>query len=158
MRNKFILSAALGLLPAQVWAADAITGEVQKQATNWTAIVMFLLFVGATLFITKWAAKQNKSTKDFYTGGGGISGTRNGLAIAGDYMSAAAFLGVSAIVFARGYDGLIYSVGFLVGWPIVLFLIADRLRNLGKFTFSDVAAYRFKQERRCARLRRPVRF
>ena len=146
MRNKFILSAALGLLPAQVWAADAITGEVQKQATNWTAIVMFLLFVGATLFITKWAAKQNKSTKDFYTGGGGISGTRNGLAIAGDYMSAAAFLGVSAIVFARGYDGLIYSVGFLVGWPIVLFLIADRLRNLGKFTFSDVAAYRFKQE------------
>ena len=146
MRNKFILSAALGLLPAQVWAADAITGEVQKQATNWTAIVMFLLFVGATLFITKWAAKQNKSTKDFYTGGGGISGTRNGLAIAGDYMSAAAFLGVSAIVFARGYDGLIYSVGFLVGWPIVLFLIAERLRNLGKFTFSDVAAYRFKQE------------
>ena len=143
---KKLIFAATGLLAAQAWAADAISGEVEKQATNWTAIVMFLLFVGATLFITKWAAKQNKSTKDFYTGGGGISGTRNGLAIAGDYMSAAAFLGVSAIVFARGYDGLIYSVGFLVGWPIVLFLIAERLRNLGKFTFSDVAAYRFKQE------------
>ena len=143
---KKLMFAATGLLAAQTWAADAISGEVEKQATNWTAIVMFLLFVGATLFITKWAAKQNKSTKDFYTGGGGISGTRNGLAIAGDYMSAAAFLGVSAIVFARGYDGLIYSVGFLVGWPIVLFLIAERLRNLGKFTFSDVAAYRFKQE------------
>ena len=143
---KKLIFAATGLLAAQTWAADAISGEVEKQATNWTAIVMFLLFVGATLFITKWAAKQNKSTKDFYTGGGGISGTRNGLAIAGDYMSAAAFLGVSAIVFARGYDGLIYSVGFLVGWPIVLFLIAERLRNLGKFTFSDVAAYRFKQE------------
>nr|WP_312266558.1 cation acetate symporter [Neisseria sp.] len=143
---KKLMFAATGLLAAQAWAADAISGEVEKQATNWTAIVMFLLFVGATLFITKWAAKQNKSTKDFYTGGGGISGTRNGLAIAGDYMSAAAFLGVSAIVFARGYDGLIYSVGFLVGWPIVLFLIAERLRNLGKFTFSDVAAYRFKQE------------
>lgn len=134
------------LMSAPAWAADAISGEVEKQATNWTAIIMFFLFVGATLFITKWAAKQNKSAQDFYTGGGGISGSKNGLAIAGDYMSAAAFLGVSAIVFARGYDGLIYSVGFLVGWPIVLFLIAERLRNLGKFTFSDVAAYRFKQE------------
>ena len=134
------------LMSSPAWAADAISGEVEKQATNWTAIIMFFLFVGATLFITKWAAKQNKSAQDFYTGGGGISGSKNGLAIAGDYMSAAAFLGVSAIVFARGYDGLIYSVGFLVGWPIVLFLIAERLRNLGKFTFSDVAAYRFKQE------------
>lgn len=128
-----------------LWA-DAFSGEVQKQSTNWTAIVMFFIFVGATLYITKWAASQNKSTKDFYTGGGGISGTRNGLAIAGDYMSAASFLGISALVFARGYDGLIYSTGFLVGWPLVLFLVAERLRNLGKFTFSDVAAYRFKQE------------
>lgn len=143
---RYLTAAAAALLGAQVWAADAITGEVEKQATNWTAIIMFLLFVGATLFITKWAAKQNKSAKDFYTGGGGISGSRNGLAIAGDYMSAAAFLGVSAIVFTRGYDGLIYSVGFLVGWPIVLFLMAERLRNLGKFTFSDVAAYRFNQK------------
>lgn len=148
LAQKLKLSAlsALLLLSGSLHAADAISGEVQKQATNWTAIVMFLIFVFSTLFITKWAAKQNKSTNDFYTGGGGISGSKNGLAIAGDYMSAAAFLGVSAIVFARGYDGLIYSVGFLVGWPIVLFLIAERLRNLGKFTFSDVAAYRFKQE------------
>lgn len=126
--------------------ADAFTGEVQKQATNWTAIIMFFIFVGATLFITKWAAKQNKSTKDFYTGGGGISGFQNGLAIAGDYMSAASFLGISAMVFTKGYDGLIYSTGFLVGWPIVLFLVAERLRNLGKFTFSDVAAYRLAQK------------
>lgn len=143
---RHLTAAAAAFFSARVWAADAITGEVEKQATNWTAIIMFFMFVGATLFITKWAAKQNKSAQDFYTGGGGISGSRNGLAIAGDYMSAAAFLGVSAIVFTRGYDGLIYSVGFLVGWPIVLFLMAERLRNLGKFTFSDVAAYRFNQK------------
>ncbi|MFC5920735.1 cation acetate symporter [Neisseria weixii] len=141
-----LLSLSAFLTSGRLWAADAITGEVQRQATNWTAIIMFLIFVSATLFITKWAAKQNKSAQDFYTGGGGISGTKNGLAIAGDYMSAASFLGVSALVFTRGYDGLIYSVGFLVGWPIVLFLIAERLRNLGKFTFSDVAAYRFNQK------------
>ena len=127
-----------------MWA-DAIGGEVQKQPLNIAAVVMFLIFVGATLFITKWAAKQNKSSKDFYTAGGGISGFQNGLAIAGDYMSAASFLGISAMVFMRGYDGLIYSTGFLVGWPIVLFLVAERLRNLGKFTFTDVVAYRLKQ-------------
>lgn len=143
--TKFLISGVL-LLASGFAAADAIGGEVVKQATNWTAIIMFFLFVGSTLFITKWAARQNKSANDFYTGGGGISGTQNGLAIAGDYMSAAAFLGVSAIVFTSGYDGLIYSVGFVVGWPIVLFLMAERLRNLGKFTFSDVAAYRFNQK------------
>ena len=142
---KHLFTTAI-LLASGSLMAEAISGEVQKQATNWTAIAMFFLFVGSTLFITKWAAKKNKSAQDFYTGGGGISGTQNGLAIAGDYMSAAAFLGVSAIVFTRGYDGLIYSVGFVVGWPIVLFLMAERLRNLGKFTFSDVAAYRFNQK------------
>lgn len=144
--KRVLLAMSSLFMAGQLWAADAISGEVERQATNWTAIIMFFIFVSATLFITKWAAKQNKSAKDFYTGGGGISGTKNGLAIAGDYMSAAAFLGVSAIVFTRGYDGLIYSVGFLVGWPIVLFLMAERLRNLGKFTFSDVAAYRFNQK------------
>lgn len=143
--NKFLLGLTTLLFSGSVYA-DAIGGEVQKQPTNWTAIIMFFIFVGATLFITKWAAKQNKSTKDFYTGGGGISGFQNGLAIAGDYMSAASFLGISAMVFTTGYDGLIYSTGFLVGWPIVLFLVAERLRNLGKFTFSDVAAYRLSQK------------
>lgn len=143
-KNKALL-ATLTYLASQSVFAEAFTGEVQKQATNWTAIIMFFVFVGATLWITKWAASQNKSTKDFYTAGGGISGFQNGLAIAGDYMSAASFLGISAMVFTSGYDGLIYSTGFLVGWPIVLFLVAERLRNLGKFTFSDVAAYRLKQ-------------
>ncbi len=143
---KKYLFGAMSLLLSGSLYADALTGDVQKQATNWTAIIMFFIFVGATLYITKWAAKQNKSAKDFYTGGGGISGFQNGLAIAGDYMSAASFLGISAMVFTTGYDGLIYSTGFLVGWPIVLFLVAERLRNLGKFTFSDVAAYRLAQK------------
>ncbi len=142
--NKFLTGTLALLASGSVWA-DALTGDVEKQPLNISAIVMFLIFVGATLFITKWAAKQNKSTKDFYTAGGGISGFQNGLAIAGDYMSAASFLGISAMVYTTGYDGLIYSTGFLVGWPIVLFLVAERLRNLGKFTFSDVVAYRLKQ-------------
>ncbi|WP_301277958.1 cation acetate symporter [Dechloromonas sp.] len=127
------------------YAAGADLGQAEKQATNWTAIVMFGLFVGGTLYITKWAAAKTKSAADFYTGGGGITGFQNGLAIAGDYMSAASFLGISAAVMANGYDGLIFSIGFLVGWPIITFLMAERLRNLGKFTFADVAAYRFSQ-------------
>lgn len=143
--NKLLITLSGLLVSGSVWA-DAFSGEVEKQPLNIAAIVMFLIFVGATLFITKWAAKQNKSTKDFYTAGGGISGFQNGLAIAGDYMSAASFLGISAMVYTTGYDGLIYSTGFLVGWPIVLFLVAERLRNLGKFTFSDVVAYRLKQK------------
>ena len=106
---------------------------------------MFGLFVGGTLYITKWAAAKTKSAADFYTGGGGITGFQNGLAIAGDYMSAASFLGISGLVFANGFDGLIFSIGWLVGWPVITFLMAERLRNLGKFTFADVASYRFSQ-------------
>ncbi|MGF1526953.1 MAG: cation acetate symporter [Candidatus Competibacterales bacterium] len=125
--------------------ADAITGEVEKQGINYTAIAMFLAFVIATLGITYWAAKRTRTAKDFYTAGGGITGFQNGLAIAGDFMSAASFLGISALVYRSGYDGLIYSIGFLVGWPIILFLVAERLRNLGKYTFADVASYRLSQ-------------
>ncbi len=126
-------------------AAGADLGQATKQATNWTAISMFGGFVLLTLWVTKWAASKTKSASDFYTAGGGITGFQNGLAIAGDYMSAASFLGISAAVMASGYDGLIYSIGFLVGWPIITFLMAERLRNLGKFTFADVAGYRFQQ-------------
>ena len=129
----------------QVFASGAIEGEIEKQALNMSAIVMFLLFVGGTLGITYWAAKRTKSAKDFYTAGGGITGFQNGMAIAGDYMSAASFLGISGLVYLKGYDGLIYSIGFLVGWPIILFLIAEPLRNLGKYTFADVASYRLRQ-------------
>jgi cation/acetate symporter len=125
--------------------AAPVIGETQRQPTNWTAISMFAAFVVFTLFITKWAAGKTRSVSDFYTAGGGISGFQNGLAIAGDYMSAASFLGISAAVFLDGYDGLIYAIGFLVGWPVITFLMAERLRNLGRFTFADVAAYRFAQ-------------
>jgi cation/acetate symporter len=139
--------AAAGLLGASVvaLAAGADLGQAEKQPTNWTAISMFAIFVVGTLFITKWAAAKTKSAADFYTAGGGITGFQNGLAIAGDYMSAASFLGISAAVMVGGFDGLIYSIGFLVGWPVVTFLLAERLRNLGKFTFADVAAFRFSQ-------------
>lgn len=121
-------------------------GPAEQQATNWSAIMMFVVFVGFTLFITKWAAKKTTSTDDFYTAGGGITGFQNGLAIAGDYMSAASFLGISALVFSSGFDGLLYSLGFMVGWPIVLFLIAERLRNLGKYNLSDVVSFRLAEK------------
>ena len=139
------LALSLLLASPALMAAGGDLGELQKQPTNWTAIAMFGAFVLATLWITKWAAARTKSVSDFYTAGGGITGFQNGLAIAGDYMSAASFLGISAAVMINGYDGLIYSIGFLVGWPIITFLLAEKLRNLGKFTFADVAAYRFRQ-------------
>ena len=142
---KAVCLATFVALPTAVLAAGEALGQAEKQATNWTAISMFAAFVVMTLFITKWAASRTKSAADFYTAGGGITGFQNGLAIAGDYMSAASFLGISAAVMASGYDGLIYSIGFLVGWPVITFLMAERLRNLGKFTFADVAAFRFAQ-------------
>ncbi len=142
---KRVLTALAATLPFAANAADAISGAVQRQPTNWQAIIMFLIFVVFTLGITYWASKRVRSRSDYYTAGGNITGFQNGLAIAGDYMSAASFLGISALVFTSGYDGLIYSLGFLVGWPIILFLIAERLRNLGRYTFADVASYRLKQ-------------
>lgn len=134
---------ALTACASIAFAAPAIEGG-ERQPLNYEAIGMFVVFVLATLGITKWAASRTKSAADFYAAGGGITGFQNGLAIAGDYMSAASFLGISGLVFASGFDGLIYSIGFLVGWPIVMFLIAERLRNLGRYTFADVAAYRLQ--------------
>ena len=148
MRTSSLIKASAGLaaaaLPMLAFAADAV-GTTDQQPTNWNAIVMFLIFAALTLVITGWAAKHTRTAKDFYAAGGGITGWQNGLAIAGDYMSAASFLGISALVYNSGFDGLIYSVGFLVGWPIILFLIAERLRNLGKYTFADVASFRLQQ-------------
>lgn len=140
------LSAAALLLLPDLAYADAIGGEVHRQPLNIQAIVMFILFVGATLYITYWASKRTRSRQDYYTAGGRITGLQNGTAIAGDFMSAASFLGISALVYTSGYDGLIYSIGFLIGWPIILFLIAERLRNLGRYTFADVASYRLQQK------------
>lgn len=146
MKSRLLTLLSLAILPFSSHAADAITGAVERQPLNIQAIVMFVIFVGATLYITYWASKRTRSRKDYYTAGGNITGLQNGLAMAGDFMSAASFLGISALVYTSGYDGLIYSLGFLVGWPIMLFLVAERLRNLGRYTFADVASYRLKQK------------
>lgn len=137
--KTLFVAASMLLMPTVVMAGG------ERAEMNVPAIVMFVIFVGATLFITYWAAQRTKTAKDFYAAGGGITGLQNGLALAGDYMSAASFLGITGMVYLKGYDGLIFAIGFLVGWPIMLFLMSERLRNLGKFTFADVAAYRFQQ-------------
>ncbi len=109
------------------------------------SIVFFLIIVAITLMITYWAAKRTKTTKEFYAAGRSVSAFQNGLALSGDYMSAASFLGIAGMVAMKGYDGMIYAVGWLVGWPALMFLIAEPLRNLGKYTFADVVAFRLKQ-------------
>src|ERR1700690_3505991 len=139
LRFTAVVVVALGLSSGSAFAAEAAV-----QPTNWNAVLIFLAFVLVTLGITYWAAQHTRTTKDFYAAGGGITGLQNGLAIAGDYMSAASFLGIVALVFSFGYYGLIYSIGFLVGWPIIMFLMAEPLRNLGRFTFADVASYRLQ--------------
>ena len=148
--KRSITALVAGTLLALSFTALAGPGAiegVEKQPVNVSAIAMFLVFVIATLGITKWAAGKTKSTADFYTAGGGITGFQNGLAIAGDYMSAATLLGITSMVYFKGYDGFIYAVCFFIGWPIILFLMAERLRNLGKFTFADIASYRLDQNR-----------
>src|SRR4249920_891831 len=110
-----------------------------------SAILCFLLIVALTLAVTWWAARRTKSAREFYAAGRSISPLQNGLALAGDYMSAASFLGIAGLVAMRGYDGMIYATGWLVGWPALMFLIAEPLRNLGKFTFADVVAFRLRQ-------------
>ncbi|HTZ66734.1 MAG TPA: cation acetate symporter [Roseiarcus sp.] len=137
------VAGACCLLTGSANAAGPIEAGT-AQPTDWNAILIFAAFVILTLGITYWAAQHTRTTKDFYAAGGGVTGFQNGLAIAGDYMSAASFLGISALVFTSGYYGLIYSIGFLVGWPIIMFLMAEPLRNLGRFTFADVASYRLQ--------------
>ncbi|PYY78507.1 cation acetate symporter [Pseudomonas sp. TKO26] len=133
------------LLPCLLAGDLALAADDSARPLNWNAIGMFLVFVLLTLGITRWAALRTRSAKDFYTAGGGMSGLQNGLAIAGDMISAASFLGISAMMFLNGYDGLLYALGVLAGWPIILFLIAERLRNLGTYTFADVVSYRLAQ-------------
>ena len=143
--TRIVSAAGLLAIAATAFAGGPLEGITEKQATNWHAIIMFCLFVTMTMGITYWAASRTKSTADFYTAGGGITGFQNGLAIAGDYMSAATLLGLTAMVYGQGYDGYIYMLAFFAGWPVILFLMAERLRNLGKFTFSDITAYRLDQ-------------
>ncbi|MBR2495588.1 cation acetate symporter [Helicobacter sp.] len=145
MKNmKFLaIGLSLTLCSSLAFGAAFDTGGA-KADVNPVAIGMFLAFVLATLFITYLSNKKSQSASGFYTAGGNVTGVQNGIAIAGDYMSAASFLGITALVFTNGFDGLIYSIGFLVGWPIILFLIAEKFRNLGKFTFADITAYRLQ--------------
>jgi cation/acetate symporter len=110
-----------------------------------SAVLFFLAIVALTLAVTYWAAGRTRTTRDFYAAGRSVSALQNGLALAGDYMSAASFLGIAGLVATRGYDGMIYATGWLVGWPALMFLIAEPLRNLGKFTFADVVAFRLRQ-------------
>ncbi|MEI5997915.1 cation acetate symporter [Paraburkholderia bengalensis] len=142
---SILCAAGVGFVAVMAHAASTEVVAPKHVELNLVAIVTFVLFVLVTLAITRWASRRTRTTKDFYSAGGGLSGFQNGLAIAGDFMSAASFLGISGMVFVFGFDGLIYSIGFLVGWPFVMFLLAEPLRNLGKFTFIDVVAYRFQQ-------------
>jgi len=140
-------AAALALGWVGLAAAAPDVGQVQKQALNIHAIVMFFIFVMMTLGITYWAAKRTKTASDYYSAGGGITGTQNGLAIAGDYMSAATLLGLTSLTYFQGFDGYIYCICFYVGWPFIMFIMAERLRNLGKFTFADITSYRLDQRK-----------
>jgi cation/acetate symporter len=117
----------------------------QAGEPNIIAMAGFVLFIALSLVITWIAARRTHNTKDFYAAGGSVTALQNGLALAGDYMSAASFLGIAGLVALSGFDGLVYSIGFLVGWPVVVCLIAEPLRNLGRFTFSDVVAFRLQQ-------------
>ncbi len=139
--------AAITLAVAPAFGAGPAVDAAAKSSVNPIAIAMFIGFVMLTLGITYWAAKRTRSASHFYTAGGGITGLQNGLAIAGDYMSAATLLGLTAMVYTTGYDGYIYMIAFFVGWPIILFLMAERLRNLGRYTFADITSYRLDQGR-----------
>ncbi|MFN8582051.1 MAG: sodium/solute symporter [Gemmatimonadaceae bacterium] len=131
------------MLLIQAAQAPATTTAIGQP--NGVAMTFFFVFIAITLGITYWAARRTRTTEEFYAAGRTISAGQNGLALAGDYMSAASFLGIAGLVSTTGFDGLIYSTGWLVGWPVVLFLIAEPLRNLGKYTFADVVSARLQQ-------------
>ncbi len=148
--NKLCVSltaALLGLLSNAVLAVGAVEGAVERQPLNTSAIVIFLLFVAATLVISYWAARHTRNSSEFYNAGGKISGLKNGTAIAGDFMSAASFLGITALMFGAGFDGLVLSLGAFSAWPLMLFLLARRVRNLGSYTFIDVVSTRLERSR-----------
>lgn len=142
MKKPLLLALLLhsGLLSASP-ALDA----GQRQPLNLHAIGLFMGFVLFTLCITWWAARRTRSTADFYSAGGGILGWQNGLALAGDYMSASTLLGITALIYTSGMDGYIYLIAFFAGWPVLLLLMTERLRNLGRFTFADITSYRLDQ-------------
>jgi len=131
------------LQATQAPGAPAVATRIGEP--NAVAMVFFFAFIAITIGITYWAARRTRTTEDFYAAARSITPGQNGFALAGDYMSAASFLGIAGLVSTTGFDGLIYSTGWLVGWPVVLFLIAEPLRNIGKYTFADVVAARLRQ-------------
>ncbi|MFI7836103.1 cation acetate symporter [Pseudomonas asiatica] len=141
---KKLLPLALMLHSGLLLASPALDAG-QRQPLNLHAIGMFMVFVLFTLCITWWAARRTRSTADFYSAGGGILGWQNGLALAGDYMSASTLLGITALIYTSGMDGYIYLIAFFAGWPVLLLLMTERLRNLGRFTFADITSYRLDQ-------------
>lgn len=151
MKSNFLttvaMSAALMAFSQLSFAAGeiAVSGATERPV-NVAAITIFLLFVALTLSISYWSSKHTNSSSEFYTAGGQITGLQNGTAIAGDFMSAASFLGISGLIYVAGYDGIILAIGALSGWPIMLFLLSERVRNLGKFTFTDVVSYRLQKK------------
>jgi cation/acetate symporter len=145
--RQVLLSAAFLSLSTTSYAAFEAVGAAKAHEVNVSAIIMFLMFVVSTLGITWWASSKTRSMDEFYTAGSGITGFQNGLALAGDYMSAAALLGVTSMIFFNGYDGMIYVVSFFIAWPLLLFLFAERIRNLGRVTIADIASYRLDQTR-----------
>lgn len=145
--GQLFLCILLGFCPALAMAAGAIEGDVEQQALNPVAIVMFVIFVAITLGISYWASRRTRSSKDFYTAGGEITGLQNGTAIAGDFMSAASFLGITGLLFLGGFDGLVLALGAFSAWPLMMFLLAKRVRNLGSFTFVDVVSQRLERTR-----------
>jgi cation/acetate symporter len=128
--------------------AAATTGAMTSSlgTTSMSAVFFFFLIIAITLVITYWAARKTKTSSEYYAAGRSVSALQNGFALAGDYMSAASFLGISGMVAMQGYDGMIYAIGWLMGWPALMFLVAEPLRNLGKFTFADVVAFRMRQK------------
>jgi cation/acetate symporter len=143
---KTLLTLVL-MLPSGLLLASPASSAGQRQPLNLHAISMFMVFVLLTLCITWWAARRTRSTADFYSAGGGILGWQNGLALAGDYMSASTLLGITALIYTSGMDGYIYLIAFFAGWPVLLLLMTERLRNLGRFTFADITSYRLDQSK-----------
>jgi cation/acetate symporter len=142
MSARKSLYLAAGALSAPLVAFPAFAQGAVGAEWRWLTFIVFALIIGLTMFVTYIAAKRVKSAADFYTAGGGVSGLQNGWAIAGDYLSAASFLGIAGLISLYGYDGFMYSVGWLVAYITVLLVIAEPCRNIGKYTLADILAYR----------------
>ena len=142
------INACTAVFAVLVFSGDQVcaAGDASVQATNWLAISFFLTFLAATLGITFFAARRTQTSNAFYTAESRITGLQNGVAISGDFMSAATLLGTSGLIFVSGFDGYVFALGAVVGWPAVMFLIAEPLRNLGKYNFSDIIAYRLQDK------------